>query len=72
MRKWIALAIAFLLFVPFININSKHVSTATKVGNILYVGGDGEGNYTNIQDAINDAKDGDTIFVYSESIMRML
>ena len=34
-------------------------------GKTLYVGGNGEGNYTHIQDAINDASDGDTIFVYS-------
>lgn len=31
----------------------------------LYVGGTGEGNYTNIQDAIDNASNGDTIFVYS-------
>jgi parallel beta-helix repeat protein len=35
--------------------------------NILYVGGSGSGNYTKIQDAIDDALDGDTIFVYDES-----
>jgi parallel beta-helix repeat protein len=34
-------------------------------GNILYVGGSGPGNYTNIQDAIDNASDGDTIFVYN-------
>jgi parallel beta-helix repeat protein len=34
-------------------------------GNILYVGGTGPGNYTTIQDAIDDASDGDTIYVYS-------
>jgi parallel beta-helix repeat protein len=34
-------------------------------GNILYVGGSGEGNYTKIQDAIDNASDGDTVFVYS-------
>ena len=33
--------------------------------NILYVGGSGPGNYSKIQDAINNAHDGDTIFVYS-------
>jgi len=33
-------------------------------GNILYVGGSGPNNYTRIQDAINDASDGDTIIVY--------
>jgi hypothetical protein len=32
---------------------------------ILYVGGDGPGNYTTIQDAVDDAIDGDTIIVYS-------
>ncbi len=34
-------------------------------GNILYVGGTGEGNYTKIQDAINDSSAGDTVYVYS-------
>jgi len=34
-------------------------------GNTLYVGGDGPGNYTRIQDAINDSNDGDTVFVYN-------
>ena len=32
----------------------------------LYVGGSGLGNYTSIQDAINDSVDGDTVFVYDE------
>ncbi|MFW6120374.1 MAG: right-handed parallel beta-helix repeat-containing protein [Petrotogales bacterium] len=34
---------------------------------ILYVGGLGPGNYSKIQDAIDDANDGDTIFVYDDS-----
>ena len=34
-------------------------------GDTLYVGGSGPGNYTSIQDAIDDASNGDTIFVYS-------
>ena len=34
-------------------------------GNILYVGGNGSGNYSNIQDAINDANNGYTIFVFN-------
>ena len=33
-------------------------------GNILYVGGNGPNNYTKIQDAIDDANEGDTVFVY--------
>jgi len=34
-------------------------------GNILYVGGTGEGNYSSIQDAIDNASDGDTVFVFN-------
>jgi len=35
--------------------------------NVLYVGGSGAGNYTTIQDAVNAANRGDTIFVYDDS-----
>jgi len=34
-------------------------------GTTLYVGGSGSNNYTKIQDAIDNASDGDTVFVYS-------
>ena len=34
-------------------------------GNTLYVGGNGPDNYSKIQDAIDDANPGDTVFVYS-------
>ncbi|UCE39136.1 MAG: right-handed parallel beta-helix repeat-containing protein [Thermoplasmata archaeon] len=37
----------------------------TSSGDTLYVGGGGFGNFSVIQDAINAAKDGDTVFVYS-------
>ncbi len=33
----------------------------------LYVGGSGPGNYTTIQQAINDSTDGDTIYVYHDA-----
>jgi parallel beta-helix repeat protein len=36
-------------------------------GKTLYVGGSGPNNYTRIQYAINDANDGDTVFVYDDS-----
>ena len=36
-------------------------------GNILFVGGSGLDNYTMIQDAIDNASDGDTVFVYGDS-----
>jgi parallel beta-helix repeat protein len=34
-------------------------------GNIFYVGGSGPGNYTRIQDAIDNASDGDTVFIFN-------
>ena len=34
-------------------------------GKTLYVGGSGPGNYSKIQDAIDNASDGDTVFVYN-------
>lgn len=34
-------------------------------GKTLFVGGSGPGNYSNIQDAIDNASDGDTVYVYS-------
>jgi len=37
----------------------------TSRGNWLYVGGSGPGNYTKIQDAIDNASEGDTVFVYN-------
>ena len=36
-------------------------------GDILYVGGSGEGNYSRIQDAIDNASDDDIIFVFDDS-----
>lgn len=32
---------------------------------ILYVGGEGSDNYSSIQQAVNDSKDGDTVYVYN-------
>jgi parallel beta-helix repeat protein len=45
--------------------NVKKSYTPVSDGNTLYVGGSGEGNYSNIQDAIDNASDGDTVFVYN-------
>jgi parallel beta-helix repeat protein len=44
--------------------NIKKSSNPNSSGNTLYVGGSGEGNYTNIQEAVENASDGDTVFVY--------
>jgi uncharacterized protein (UPF0333 family) len=66
-RKWLAIGI-ILLFVgvtmaPVIAQNTEK-SQSTR-GNWLYVGGSGPGNYSIIQDAVDNASDGDTIYVYS-------
>ncbi|UCF12918.1 MAG: PKD domain-containing protein [Thermoplasmatales archaeon] len=42
-------------------------SNSLNRGTTFYVGGSGPGNYTSIQDAIDNASDGDTIFIYSYS-----
>ena len=52
-----------LLVSSIIIVNSDTAKAST--GDILYVGGSGPGNYTKIQDAIDNASDGYTIFVYN-------
>ena len=66
-RKVLAVAI-ILLFIGVSVVPSTvavEKSTSSFDGNTLYVGGNGPGNYTKIQDAINNASEGDTVFVYS-------
>jgi len=45
----------------------KQITMPTARGDTLYVGGSGLGNYSKIQDAIDNANDGDTVFVYDDS-----
>jgi pectin methylesterase-like acyl-CoA thioesterase len=42
----------------------ENAPVPTPGGKWLYVGGNGPGNYTKIQDAIDNASSGDTVFVY--------
>ena len=51
-------------FMPLISSNESNISS-TSNWNILYVGGTGGANYSSIQSAINDASNGDVIFVYN-------
>ena len=46
-------------------ISIYHIETVSAGGDKLYVGGNGPGNYTTIQIALNNAKSDDTIFVYN-------
>ena len=71
-KKGLALAIIVLFisvsFQPVFAItNVKKSSISVSNGNTLYVGGMGPGNYSSIQDAINDADSCDTVFVYDDS-----
>lgn len=76
-RKGSAVGIILLFIVLNIapGINAKTPQTDRSIaiydfrspqkGHWMYVGGTGPGNYTRIQDAINDSDDGDTIFIYA-------
>ena len=60
--------ILLLIFTSFIGISYRvEKSTMSFDGNTLYVGGRGFGNYSYIQDAIDNSSDGDIIFVYNDS-----
>lgn len=67
-RKYVTVGI-ILVFIGMSIISSsaevRETSSRLSVdGTWWYVGGSGPGNYTRIQDAINAASDGDTVFVY--------
>jgi len=47
--------------------NESLIPLSVRSGTTLFVGGSGPGNYTTIQDAVNAAVDGDTIFVYNRN-----
>ena len=64
-RKTLVFSITFL-FITAGTTSSIPLTVSGYTGrNTLYVGGSGPNNYTRIQDAIDDANDGDTIFVYN-------
>ena len=69
-RKWLAVGIILLFvatgIIPAIAQNTEK-PLPTSRGDWLYVGGDGPGNYSVIKDAVDNASDGDTVFVYDES-----
>jgi len=72
MKKFLAITIVFLFFGMIIFPSSgikidKNIIISSGRGNTLYVGGSGPNNYTLIQDAIDNASDGDTVFVYDYS-----
>jgi len=70
MRKIITLGVMLLFLGMTISsstglyLNEQSIKPLSS-GNILYVGGNGTGNYSKIQDAINDSLDGDTVYVFN-------
>jgi parallel beta-helix repeat protein len=72
MRKVLLIVLIFLLLLVSIYPSSAtdsviKLNLLSFYGNTLYVGGSEPGNYSNIQDAIDDSVDGDTVFVFDES-----
>lgn len=66
MKILFSFGIIFLFLVSPLTPTTKSAhTTSEREGNWLYVGGSGPGNYSRIQDAIDNASDGDSIYVYS-------
>jgi len=69
-EKSLAVAVILLFFsmsvIPSTGTTDvKQIAMPTVKGDTLYVGGNGTGNYTKIQDAIDNASKGDTVYVYN-------
>lgn len=64
MKKIIVLLTTTVLFLTIITIFQTG-KTQEKIVNILYVGGKELGNYSSIQNAIDNASESDTIFIYT-------
>ena len=65
--------IVCLLIIPFSpGMISLSTGMETRLSNTIYVGGSGPGNYSRIQNAIDNASDGDTIFVFNGTYQESL
>lgn len=70
MNKSLALMVAVMVAVPLVSGAARHAASPTSPSQAagdsatLYVGGSGPGNYTSVQAAVDDARDGDTVIVY--------
>jgi len=65
MRKTIVILLVSCIFLGSCNLFSLEKTSAQTTSKTLYVGGNGEGYYDTIWDAINASSDGDTVFVYN-------
>jgi len=70
-KKLIGIFVCTLLITTVLSVSGtvlmERASNPAPLGDTLYVGGSGPGNYSSIQIAIDSADDGDSIFVYDDS-----
>jgi len=71
MKKIVGIFICTLLISAVIpvsgNVLLERTSNPASLGDTIYVGGSGPGNYSTIQEAIDVAENGDTVYVYDYS-----
>ncbi len=71
MNKLIGIIVCMLLIATVLSVSGtvivERTPISTSLGDTLYVGGSGPGNYSTIQEAIDNASDDDTVFVYDDS-----
>ncbi len=74
MKKMLVIGIIILMFGMVITSTGVNVEKSTSLYNskTFYVGGSGPGNYTKIQDAIDNTGDGDTVFVFNGNYVENL
>jgi len=61
-------ALVYMIVIVFIFLNFTFSASSTYENNsILFVGGSGEGNFSSINDALDNSTDGDIIYVYNGS-----
>ena len=65
MKKLLKITIFVIFIVGLINFFSPTYKCLETKSNIFYVGGIGHGNYSSIQDAINNSENGNIVYVYS-------
>ncbi len=64
MKNSVLILILGLIFIFFISL-SINVNTCIAEGNVIYVDDSGGSDFINIQDAINNANNSDTIYIYA-------
>ena len=65
MKRIISFTIIFALILSFSTAFTENTQSLEENPTYLYVGGNGDTNYSDIQEAINSANDGDIVFVYA-------